>query len=91
MEAARILRQYIFSLVVILCLGVFFIGTAAVKEKTQYNMDMTPFDTVSVEKRQGSIALYYGEKSLIIKTDYAEKISNALGEGFIFDFRDIFG
>ena len=90
METRKILRQYLFSLVVILCFGAFFLGTVSVKERTQYNMDMTPYETVAVEKEQGSLAFRYGERVHRIRTDYAEKIRNALGENFIFDFRQIF-
>lgn len=90
MEARRILKQYVFSLVVILCIGAFFIGTVSAKEKTQYNMDMTPYTTVSFEKEQGSITFYYGDSVYVIRTDFAEKIRNSVGENLIFDFRQIF-
>ncbi len=90
MEARKILKQYVFSLVMILCIGTFFLGTVSVKEKTRYNMDLTPYDIVSVEKEQGSVAFYCGTREYRIRTDYAEKIRNALGENLIFDFRQIF-
>ena len=90
MEARKILKQYAFSLVMLLCVGAFFLGIVSVKEKTQYNMDLTPYETVSVEKKQGSITFYYGTREHRIRTDYAEKIRNALGENLIFDFRQIF-
>ncbi len=90
MEARKILRQYLFSLVVILCIGAFFLGAVSVKEKTRYNMDLTPYETVKIEKEQGCITLSYGEKVYSIKADYVEKLINAADEGLIFDFRQIF-
>ena len=90
MEVRKILRQYLFSLVIILCLAAFFIGTVRVKEKTRYNMDMTPYETVEIEKGQGRLSFYYKEREYTLKTDYAEKIRNSLKENFIFDFRQIF-
>ncbi|MBQ6600894.1 MAG: hypothetical protein IIX36_04550 [Clostridia bacterium] len=90
MEARKIFRQYLFSLVVILCIGAFFLGAVSVKEKTQYNMDLTPYETVKIEKEQGNIIFTYGEKVYSIKDDYIKKLINAADEGFIFDFRQIF-
>lgn len=94
MEFKRILRQYAFSLVVILCVGVFFFGTVSVREKTQYNMDMTPYEKVEIEQEQDRVIVRYGENERIIRTDYAKKLryrlQEAFGESFIFDFRQFF-
>lgn len=49
MEIKRLLKQYAFSLVVILCTGAFLSGIVTVREKTRYNMDMTPYKTVESE------------------------------------------
>lgn len=91
MEAKKILKQYFFSLVVIICISAFFLGAVRVREKTQYNMDMTPYETVAFEKQQDGYSIYYADKEYRIRTDYADKIRNAFTEGFIFDFRQIFG
>ena len=90
MEARKILRQYLFSLVVILCAGVFFLGTVSVRERTRHNMYLTPYETVEFEKEEGYFTLSYGEKVYIIRADYIEKLRNAADEGLIFDFRQIF-
>lgn len=89
-EARKILKQYAFSLVVILCAGFFLLGAIRVKEKTQYNMDMTLSETVKTEKSEDGITFYYKDKRYIVRTDYAEKIREAAEEGLIFDFRHIF-
>lgn len=48
MELKRILRQYAFTLVVIMCIGLLLSGFATVRDKTRYNMDMTPYETVEI-------------------------------------------
>ena len=49
MEIKAILRQYAFSLVIIICVGLFLTGIICVREKTQYNMDMTAYETVEID------------------------------------------
>ena len=49
MEIKAILRQYAFSLVIIICVGLFLTGIIRVREKTQYNMDMTAYETVEID------------------------------------------
>ena len=50
MEIKRILKQYAFCLIVICCVSSFFYAGITVRERTQYNMDMTSYDqTVKVK------------------------------------------
>ncbi len=91
MKARKILRQYLFSLVVILCVGLLFLGVISARERTRYNMDMTMYATVEIDKdEKGDVVFRYGEKTYTVKSDYIERIRNAGNEGVIFDFRQIF-
>lgn len=93
MEFKKIFRQYTFSLVVILCVAAFFVGTVSVREKTQYNMDMTPYNEIEV-KEEGSVVINYNGKQYSIKNDYlrrlSEQINTTLDKDLIFNFREIF-
>ena len=75
-ERGQILRGHLFFLVPVLCVSAFFCGIITVKEKTQYNMDMTPYSEVSVENREESIVLYAGERSFELDKKYFEKEKN---------------
>ncbi len=90
----RILKQYGFSLVIILCAGAFLSGIASVREKTRYNMDMTPYETVEIENTDEGVLLHYGENERLIRTNYAQmlakKLNDAFNEDLLFDFRQIF-
>ena len=94
MEIKKILRQQAFSLVVIFCIGLFFFGTVIAREKTQYNMDMTDYERVEIVRLGDRVVIRVGDREQVIRTDYAEnlqkRLREALGESFIFDFRQIF-
>ncbi len=84
----RIMRQYVFTLAFILCLASFAGGIITVKEKTQYNMDMSPYSTVTITEGTDGIKITFGEKETFIKREYIEKIGKkafygALGDVFI--------
>lgn len=73
MELKRILRQYIFTLIIIMCIGFLFSGIVTVREKTQFNMDMTPYETVNFEdncKNFNEIV-----KKFLTQTIYGDNIS----------------
>ena len=74
MEIKRILKQYIFSLILILCAASFFFGVITVREKTEYNMKMTPYDTVEV-KNDGQCFLFtVGEEVGFVIPDYVNSL-----------------
>lgn len=84
MEIKRILKQYAFSLVVIICLTAFLCGITVVREKTRYNMDMTRYATITNEEdklvivtENDRIIIAENGKILPVKSFY-EKIMNLL-------------
>ena len=84
----KILRQYIFTIAFILCLTSFFIGIITVKEKTRYNMDMTPYSTVSITETEKGITVSFGEKEHFISRENIEKLGKkalygAMGDVFV--------
>ena len=93
MELKRILKQYLFSLVIILCIGLFFYGTVLAAERTRYNMDMTEYETVELKNTDGGVLLRYGNNEWIISSDYAQKLIKKLNididENFLFEFQHI--
>ncbi len=83
----KIFRQYIFILAIILCLMCFFSGIITVREKTQYNMDMTPYRVVTVDRADSGISISFGKDSILIKREYVENLSRKavytmLGDAF---------
>ena len=52
MEIKKILRQYLFTLIIIVCIYTMAAGIFTVKEKTQYNIDMTSYSKVQLEKTE---------------------------------------
>ncbi len=84
----RIMRQYAFTVAFILCFMSFFIGIITVREKTQYNMDMSPYSTVSIDGSGDEIRILSGGKETVIRREDIEKLSKraflgALGDGFV--------
>ena len=73
MEIRRILKQYAFSLVVIICVAFFVSGIVSVREKTQYNMDMTPYETVEIEGIGKNLSKII--KNFLTQTIYGDNIS----------------
>lgn len=61
LEVRKILDQYAFSLVIILCAASFFLGIVSVREKTGYNMNMTVYGTVETQKQEDGFVVLYGE------------------------------
>ena len=66
----------------------FFIGIITVREKTQYNMDMTSYGTVDVTEGGDGIRIVLGEKETVIRLEDIERLGRkalygALGEGFV--------
>lgn len=84
----KIIVRYVFTVAVILCLMSSICGIIAVKEKTQYNMDMSPYDTASIEKRDDGVVISLGERETFIDRDIIEKMGKkafyaALGDVFV--------
>ena len=71
----RIMRQYAFTVAFILCLACFAGGIITVKEKTQYNMDMSPYSTVSIDKEDYAVIISAGENETVIRHSDIEKLS----------------
>ena len=84
----KIFRQYVFTVMFILCIMAFFAGIITVKEKTQYNMDMSPYSTVEVVRSGNGITITVGEKEAVIMREDIEKLGrtafySALGDVFV--------
>lgn len=78
MEIKHILKQYAFTLVVILCVSVMATGFFTVKEKTQYNIDMTNYSKIRIEKTAEGVVLGYGDKEQLIRFDISDKFKDIL-------------
>ena len=50
MGLKAVLRQYAFSVFVILCAAALLCGIIFVRERTQYNIDMTQYDKVEISR-----------------------------------------
>lgn len=83
MEKHKILRQYIFSVAVLLCLTVFLCGTVAVKEKTEYNMYMTPYDVIAIDKKNKGAEIRLGERAFFIQKESLLNLSKDIFFGMI--------
>ena len=81
----KILRQYVFTLAVIFCIMSFFCGIITVKEKTQYNMDMSPYKTVSVIENSDGIVIIAGGNKTLIKREHIEKLGKKAIYGMLGD------
>lgn len=66
MGIKALLRRYAFSAFVIICVTVLLCGIIFVRERTQYNMDMTEYDTVGVSREGDSIIFTAGRRRLIL-------------------------
>lgn len=73
MGIKELFRQFIFSVFAVLCAAVLLCGITAVREKTQYNMDMTEYDRLEISKSDGGFIISAGERELVI--DYADGIN----------------
>ena len=94
MERRKIFRQYFFSVVVILCLSAFLCGSVTVKEKTDYNMRLTPYDVINAEKNQDGIEVSFAGETYFLKRALLKKLSKDAisGEigGFFIDISKFF-
>ncbi len=63
MGIKALLRQYAFSVVAILCTAVLLCGIIFVRERTQYNMDMTDYDKVEISRGDGSFVVSAGDRA----------------------------
>ena len=84
-ERRKVLKQYLFSLVLILCVTAFFCYTVTVKEKTDYNMNMTPYEIISVDKKADGLKFSYGDSEIFIRKEYVEKIGKNVFFGMLGD------
>lgn len=84
----KILRQYIFTLGFLLCLAFMVGGIITVREKTRYNMDMSPYSTVIISENSEGLKITVGEKETFIKREHMEDFGKkvfygALGDVFV--------
>lgn len=68
MEIRKLLKQYIFSSFVIICVAVLFIGITTVKEKTQYNMDFSR--SAIVNRADGKLVIEKNDEKIIVDKKY---------------------
>ena len=81
MEIKRICRQYFFSLILVLCIVAFLLGVITVREKTDYNMRMTPYDTVEIKENKEGIIFLFGENGSFTVPDFAAEFKKSLSKG----------
>lgn len=80
MTRRQILRQYILSLTVLFCLLAFFCGIITVKEKTEYNISLTPYSQLAVENEEAYIKISLDERELIFEK--AQLLNSAKSGGY---------
>lgn len=89
MERRRIIKSYLFSLVVIFCIFTFFAGAVTVSERTRYNMELTEYERLSVTKEEKGIRLIFGDDEYFIRNETVEKMGKnafyaAMGDVFTY-------
>lgn len=67
MGIKALLRHYAFSVVAILCMTVLLCGIIFVRERTQYNMDMTEYPLLEVVRGEESIIITVGKRKIEIE------------------------
>lgn len=67
MGIKALLRQYAFSVFAILCITVLFCGIIFVRERTQYNMDMTEYERLEVSSLEDGIIITAGARKIELK------------------------
>ena len=85
MERKRILRQYFFSLAVILCMMTFLTGVITVSERTRYNMELTAYQEVEFNKKPDGFEISLGEKRFFLKLEDIENMGKNAFFGVIGD------
>lgn len=66
MGIKALLRQYTFTVFVILLATVLLCGIIFVRERTQYNIDMTEYEKVGVSDGENSIIFTAGKRKLVL-------------------------
>ena len=77
MERKRVLRQYFFSLTVILCMMAFLTGIITVSERTRYNMELTSYEEVKFTQKADGIEIAFGENKLFLKREDIENMGKS--------------
>lgn len=66
MGIKAVLRQYVFSVFVIVCATVLLCGIIFVRERTQYNIDMTEYAVAEIVNGEQSFTVKAGKRSFEI-------------------------
>ena len=72
MGIKALLRRYVFSVFAILCITVLLCGIITVREKTQYNMDLTEYERLEVSKVDSGFIISAGRREFAL--DYNDGI-----------------
>lgn len=71
MGIKALLRQYLFTVFVIFLATVLLCGIIFVRERTQYNIDMTEYEKVGASVGEDSIILTAGKRKIVLpKPDF---------------------
>ena len=64
MGIKALLRRYAFSVFAILCITVLLCGIISVRERTQYNMDLTEYEKLEVSSLEDSVIITAGKRKI---------------------------
>ena len=67
MGIKAVLRQYVFSVFVIVCATVLLCGIIFVRERTQYNIDMTQYDKVEISRGEKGFEITVGNRKTTLE------------------------
>ncbi|MBQ7861988.1 MAG: hypothetical protein IJ349_07295 [Clostridia bacterium] len=67
MGLKTVLRQYAFSVFVILCAAALLCGIIFVRERTQYNIDMTQYDKVEISRGEKGFEITVGNRKTTLE------------------------
>lgn len=67
MGIKSLLRQYIFTVFVIFCATVLLCGIISVKERTQYNIDMSGYPVLEISRGEDIVIITAGTRRIELK------------------------
>lgn len=73
MTRRQLLRQYLLSLTVLFCIFILFCGIITVRERTEYNMSLTPYSQLSLENEGDYIKIKLEERELVFEKAQLKK------------------
>lgn len=85
MQRRKILRRYLLSVSVLLCIFAFFAGIVTVRERTRYNMDLTPYSKIVYSENADGAEILIGKSRFFVDKSLIEKMGKSAFYGMMGD------